>query len=237
MNVNFSTILASESETIVYLPGCPLYCRNCNTPQLVRENSFEERSVEELFFILKDSKNKRIYFKGGEPLMQGNALLELFKLLKREGFFIKIETSGFYGEELRYVTPYVDWVALDVKASLNVIDFGKAGGLHGDIFLSGLFKSIAFLENFKGVKEVRTTIIKGLNDSEEIIDEISKYVRFCDYYFLQEYNPENNLIPGCEGVSVERMNELGLEACKNVKNVFLRLKNGEELKVEIKRSV
>lgn len=232
MNVNFSTILASEDETTVYLPGCPLYCRNCSTPQLVRESGFEERSVEELFYILKESKSKRIYFKGGEPLMQGNALLELFKLLKRESFFIKIETSGYYGEELKYILPYVDWVGLDVKASLNIIDFGKAGGLHGDIFLSGLLKSIAFLESFKGVKEIRTTIIKGLNDSEETVEEISKYVRFCDYYFLQEFNPENNLIPGCDGVSIERMTELGKSAKKNVNNVWLRLKTGEEVKVE-----
>ena len=163
--------------------------------------------------------------------MQGNALLELFKLLKKEGFFIKIETSGYYGEELRYVLPYVDWICLDVKTSLNVIDFGRAGGLHGDIFLSGLLKSIAFLESFKGVKEIRTTIIKGLNDSEEIIDEISRYVRFCDYYFLQEFNPENNLIPGCDGVSVERMTELGKSAKKNVKKVLLRLKTGEEVEI------
>lgn len=232
MNVNFSTILASESETIVNLPGCPLYCRNCNTPQLVKDGGFEERSVEELFFILKESKSKRLYFKGGEPLMQGNALLELFKALKREGFYIKIETSGYYGEELKYLLPYLDWVALDVKASLNIIDFGKAGGLHGDIFLSGLLKSIAFLEKFQGVKEIRTTIIKGLNDSEDVIEEISKYVRFCDFYILQEYNPENNLIPGCEGVSLERMTELGKSAKKNVKNVWLRLKTGVEVEVE-----
>ena len=232
MKINFATILASDLETIIYLPGCPLYCRNCNTPQLVKEGRFEERSVEELFFILKESKSKRLYFKGGEPLMQGNALLELFKLLKKEGFFIKIETSGYYGEELKYVLPYVDWVALDVKASLNVIDFEKAGGLHGDIFLSGLLKSIAFLEGFNGVKEIRTTIIKGLNDSEETINEISKYVRFCDYYFLQEFNPENNLIPGCEGVSIERMKELGMIAKKNVKNVWLRLKTEVEIELE-----
>jgi pyruvate formate lyase activating enzyme len=232
MNVNFSTILASDSETIVNLPGCPLYCRNCNTPQLVKDGSFEERSVEELFFILRESKSKRLYFKGGEPLMQGNALLELFKALKKESFYIKIETSGYYGEELKYLFPFLDWIALDVKASLNIVDFGKSGGLHGDIFLSGLLKSIAFLENFKGVKEIRTTIIKGLNDSEDVIEEISKYVRFCDFYFLQEYNPENNLIPGCEGVSVERMIELGKVAKKNAREVFIRLKNGEELKIE-----
>ena len=55
---------------------------------------------------------------GGEPLMQGEFLLELLKMAKAEGVHTCIETSGFSSEKtIRAVAEYIDIFLFDIKAT------------------------------------------------------------------------------------------------------------------------
>jgi pyruvate formate lyase activating enzyme len=58
-----------------------------------------------------------IVFSGGEPLLQ-NSLLTCVLQMKDLGFFVALHTAGACPERLEQVLPYLDWVCLDLKASV-----------------------------------------------------------------------------------------------------------------------
>jgi len=160
-----------------------------------------------------------VVFSGGEPLKQANALLELCSWLKRDGFLIRINTPGYYAEELRELLNYVDCVSLDVKTKLDAGEYARAAGFGGDkaLLLSKILKSITFVENagWDVRKEFVTTIISGVNDSVETIEAICKEISFADQYVLKQYAPE----PG-NGIPLtpkEKMEELAAAAKKIVR--------------------
>ncbi|MDP2717794.1 MAG: radical SAM protein [Candidatus Micrarchaeota archaeon] len=204
MNLKFTSILANArdeyppySTDVVYLAGCPLRCGFCNVPDLLYTKTAEERSVAELaaYFIKKNSQ--AISLKGGEPSAQANALLELFRHLKGEGVRTKMETAGYYPEGIRALLPYLDYIAIDVKAKLDEKSYAEATGGKSDLALMQLFKTLAFVETteYPVFREMRMTIVPGLNDSAEAVQDVAMYVRkYCDLFVLQQFHPQGPLV-------------------------------------------
>lgn len=207
MKLNYASVLDYDVTRyprkvagVVFLSGCPLECGWCNTPLLLKRESAGEESTD--FFLEHFRKSREfidaVVFTGGEPLMQGNALFELCQRLKAQGFLIKIETSGYYPDALVELLPYVDYVAMDVKTRLEKDAYAKACNFKGDkeLLLSNVLRSLAFLET-KGksvFKELRTTILPGLNDSIEVVRDICSQIRFADLYALQAFEPSHDLV-------------------------------------------
>ena len=90
---------------VIFLQGCPLRCKFCHNPDTwdIKEKKIQE-SPEETLKKLKRYKN---YFgkkggvtvTGGEPLVQSEYVLELFKLCKQEGIHTALDTSGYIFNE------------------------------------------------------------------------------------------------------------------------------------------
>ena len=248
MNIKFSSVIdfsedawPGKTASVVYLAGCPLQCYWCNVPFLVnvQEGSYDSKPTD--FFVSHFSKLQAsvegIVFLGGEPFMQGNALNGLCKQLKAMGFALRTETSGFYPQDLRDLLPYLDYVALDVKAPLDEDSYATAASFTGDkrILLSKILSSLAFLEADKRVfKEIRTTLIPGLNDSVDAIEKICSQSSFADLYALQQFKPGGkgdfvNADYECgEPAPKEKMYELAYAAKKTFKEVLVRFNDGSE---------
>ncbi|HLD62619.1 MAG TPA: radical SAM protein [Candidatus Norongarragalinales archaeon] len=251
MNLKFSSIIdfsetawPGKTASVVYLAGCPLQCYWCNVPFLVTTSPDKFDSKPNSFFIEHFSKlqasTEGVVFMGGEPLMQGNAVLELSKILKHMGFAIRLETSGYYPESLRDLLPFVDYVQMDVKTPIDRDIYAKATAFRGDpeILVSKVLSSLAFLEAGKEskrvFKELRTTVVPGLNDTPEAIQSICEYCKFADLYALQQIHPgekggfvnEEFELP--EAPSKEKMYELAYAAKKTFKEVLLRFNDGSE---------
>ncbi|HIH20708.1 TPA: 4Fe-4S cluster-binding domain-containing protein [Candidatus Micrarchaeota archaeon] len=250
MNLKFASIIdlneaawPGKTSSIVYLSGCPLQCYWCNVPFLVNPKEGEFDSKPTSFFVEHFNKlqanTDAVVFMGGEPFMQSNALLELCKGLKHMGFKTRVETSGYYANELRDLLPYLDYVSMDVKVPLEEEGCAKTTAFKGDakILLSKLLSSMAFLESAKGKGtfiEMRTTVIPGLNDSIEAIQKICEDCRTADLYALQQFSPggkgsfvdweyENAAFP-----SKEKMYELAYAAKKTFQTVLIRYIDGTE---------
>ncbi len=201
MKLAFSTVVNGDAyaypgriSTVIRVTGGPLHC-----PFLPAAEGQDPVFSEETSFFVdlvssqaeEDGETTAVVFSGIEPLWQGNAVTELAKKLRENGFFVKIDTSGFYSNDLRGLSSIANYISIDYKHALKQELYIPLIGakVAFDVFQSNFLKSLVFLEHGKAYKEVRTTIISGVNDSVEAIEEIAKSIKFVDQYALQQFVP------------------------------------------------
>ncbi|MFV0468702.1 MAG: pyruvate formate-lyase-activating protein, partial [Dysgonomonas sp.] len=106
---------------VIFMQGCPLRCLYCHNPDTWSTNYPKiTMSPEEVFEEIKKVKNfiKKggITISGGEPLLQPDFILQLFKLCKEENLHTDIDTSGYVmNEKVKEVLAYTDLILLDIK--------------------------------------------------------------------------------------------------------------------------
>ncbi len=112
---------------VVFLQGCPMRCLYCHNPDSWAFNGGKETSVQELLKEIKKyknyfGKNGGVTVTGGEPLLQIDFVIELFKVLKKHKIHTCIDTSGvlFKNDEetlkkYNALLKYTDLVLLDIK--------------------------------------------------------------------------------------------------------------------------
>lgn len=216
--IDFSTIHYPEKiASVVYLAG----------------NPFKKEAFEEVFteadtsyflnhFKMLSEQVDAIVFTGVEPLQQANALRELCQALKQHAFLVRVDTCGYFPEELRELLPFLDVVSMEVKTRFEKEAYADILGFAGekDLLLSNVLRSIAFLESFNTLyKEFRTTIIPGKNDLQEIISSIAQQVSFADKYVIQQFSPLT---------SKQQLIELASSAKQFIASVSIKTLEGEE---------
>ncbi len=112
---------------VIFLQGCPMRCKYCHNPDTWQMNTGTEKTAEEVLqdFFKKQSfyKNGGVTVTGGEPLVQIDFVLELFRILKQHNIHTCIDTSGItyqpenhtYMKKLDALMDLTDLVMLDIK--------------------------------------------------------------------------------------------------------------------------
>lgn len=166
-------------RVVIFMQGCPLRCIFCHNPDTWNKNSNIKMTSKE---IVDEVRKYRSYielgggvtFSGGEPLYQSEFLLDMLKLCKKAGIHTCIDTSGTgYDEKyLDDILKYTDLVILDIK-SIYKEKYKEITGIDIDDF-----------ENFvKKLKEhnnkiwLRQVIIPGINDNEDYVLKLKKYIK------------------------------------------------------------
>ena len=85
-------ISLGKPSIFLRLAGCHLRCTWCDSKYTWERKSGKEMSIKEVLKEIKKYPCQHLVVTGGEPLLQQNALLELFKELK--DYYIEIETSA-----------------------------------------------------------------------------------------------------------------------------------------------
>jgi len=98
---------------------------------------------------------------GGEPTMH-KEIPKFLKKLKEKGFAVKLDTNGFFPRVLKKCLSHVDYVALDVKTSLE--KYRRLGAKDTADFL----RTVEILKNGKVEYEFRATVVPGFVDEEDI---------------------------------------------------------------------
>lgn len=84
---------------------CNLTCPWCDT----NYNQFEQWTLNKILAKVRSYSAKNIIITGGEPTIQPNLSL-LLNQLKKEGYFLAIETNG-----LKEIPPQIDYIATSPK--------------------------------------------------------------------------------------------------------------------------
>jgi pyruvate formate lyase activating enzyme len=122
---------------------------------------------------------------GGEPTMH-KELPKFLAKLKQRGFMVKLDTNGFYPEVLEECLPYVDYVAVDVKTSL---DKYKQLGAKDTV---GLMRTVEILKTGKVAYEFRTTAVPELVTAEDVTC-IGEIVKGAKTHAFQQFVPQDTL--------------------------------------------
>ncbi len=86
-------ILTGVVSVFVRFVGCNLRCKWCDEKFSLNTEASEEVAIPELIKKIKKYKCKNIVITGGEPLLHNDIIL-FTKELKKEGYFITIETNA-----------------------------------------------------------------------------------------------------------------------------------------------
>ncbi len=157
-----------------------LYCHNPDTWEIGKGH---EITTEDL--LAEYDKNRSFYKKGGitvtggEPLLQVDFLIDLFKKAKNENIHTCIDTSGItyspenvsYSQKLDELMKYTDLIMLDIKH----IDSEKHHRLTGKDN-----KNILLFAKYLEIKNiplwVRHIIVEGYTDDPEYLKELGRFI-------------------------------------------------------------
>lgn len=210
---------------VFFMSGCPLTCRYCHNVELLDDTT--EKSFEEIKHEIDSSADflDAVVISGGEPLMQTDALIEIFTYVRNIGLKTKLDTSGIYPDNLKRLLDLnlLDFVSLDVKTT-----FSKYRKITGSNVGFQVKKSMELINADDNVQlEARTTYVPTLHTKKDIInlaDEIE-----ADIYTIQQFRNKNVLDPALEDVEVP--NPHNLEAlAREVKSYFkgqVKIKSAE----------
>lgn len=152
-------------------------CRSCGAcadacPALAWEQIGREYTADQLMAeIRKDAvfyeqSGGGVTFSGGEPLMQGDLLLELLNRCKAEGFHTVVDTSGFTSAEMiTAAAKSTDLFLFDLKH----MDPVQHEALMG-VPLEPILDNLHLLRQMGASVWIRYPMIPGINDGEQALD-------------------------------------------------------------------
>ncbi len=180
---SFGTVDGPGIRYVLFMQGCPMRCLYCHNPDTWETGKGEEISAEEVIEEFK--KNRAFYSKGGitvtggEPLLQTEFLIELFKKAKEESIHTCIDTSGvtYNAENERYIKKldelmkYTDLVMLDIKHINNEKHIGLTGKEN-----NGILQFARYLEERNIPLWIRHVVVEGYTDSPEDLTALGEFI-------------------------------------------------------------
>ncbi len=160
---------------VVFLQGCPfkcLYCANPDTINPAEGKATVEQSIVDMAVSQKPFFGKRggITFSGGEPTVQAEALIPLFKELKAQGIHICVDTNGaVWNEHVEQLLKLADLVLLDVK-QINPERHRLLTGRSNEQTL----RTAAWLEEQGHPFWLRYVLVPGYSDAEEDMRQLGE---------------------------------------------------------------
>ncbi len=180
---SFGTVDGPGIRYVVFMQGCPLRCAYCHNPDTWQIGSGKEITSEEI--IAEYNKNRSFYKKGGititggEPLLQINFLIDLFKKAKADKIHTCIDTSGItfnpddssYISKLDELMDFCDLVMLDIKH----IDPEKHKVLTGKEN-SNILAFARYLEGKKISVWIRHIVVPNLTDNPDDLKRLGEFI-------------------------------------------------------------
>jgi pyruvate formate lyase activating enzyme len=180
----------------IFLGGCNFRCPFCHNSGLIGGDSKSLFSEEEIldFLIKRKGILEGVCITGGEPTL--TVELETFiRKIRELGYLIKLDTNGYRPDVLKKLITeeLLDYAAMDIKSGRE--HYKKASGT-GDLKISSVEESAAFLMENRIPYEFRTTVVKGIHTMGDFVD-IGNWLEGDSQYFLQNYvDSDQVLCPG-----------------------------------------
>ncbi len=210
----------NKVASVLYTPGCNLRCPFCHNWRIAVDPKppFLQEAVALEILGARKKYVDAVVVSGGEPTMH-KELPKFLAKLKEKGFQVKLDTNGFYPEVLEECLPYVDYVALDVKTSLEKYS------LLGAENTAGFQRAVEMLKTGKVEYEFRTTVVPEFVTAEDVvcIGEIAKGAKILAF---QQFVPHDTLDKRFENMqpyAPETIKEFAETMKKYTENIVLRV--------------
>lgn len=196
---------------IIFLQGCKMRCRYCHNPDTWRMDSDDMRSADAL---LDHAERYRAYWgsdggitvSGGEPLLQLDFLLELFKKAKLRGINTCIDTAGQpfsrgepFFSRFQELMQYTDLLLFDIK-HIDPVEHKALTAQPNDNILDCL----RYLSKIKKPVWIRHVIVEGITDNDEYLRKTREFIDSLD-------NVERVEALSYHGMGVYKWEKLGIK--------------------------
>lgn len=200
---SFGSVDGPGVRFVIFVSGCPMRCQFCHNPDTWNMKVGELRRTDEL---LKQALRYKTYWKdgggitvsGGEPLMQIDFMIELFRKAKEQGINTTIDTSGapftreepFFGK-FNELMKYTDLLLVDIKhiddeehrvltghSNWNILDMAE--------YLSEIQKPVWIRHVLVPERNDSDKWLKKLNDFISKLNNVKK-VEVLPYHTFGEY--------------------------------------------------
>lgn len=201
----FGAVDGPGIRTVFFMQGCPARCLYCHNPDSWAKEGGETITVEQVVHTAKRGipyyrEEGGVTFSGGEPLLQGEFLIEAMDALAAEGIRSVIDTSGTWIDE--FTKPAVErsqLLLLDIKHSSSQ-EFRKITDLNQD----NLYRIIDLANEADKPLWIRQVIVPGINDTEENIKALKEFVQ------VRVKHPYNIELLGYHNMAIEKWDKLGI---------------------------
>ena len=179
----FGSVDGPGIRFIVFLKGCKLRCKYCHNADTWDPNSEDMRTPDEL---LDFAERYRSYWgteggitvSGGEPLLQIDFLIELFKKAKERGINTCIDTAlqPFTREEpffskFEELMKYTDLLLVDIK-HIDKDEHIELTGLPND----NIFDGFKYLSDISKPIWIRHVLVPGITDDDEYLKRTREFI-------------------------------------------------------------
>lgn len=175
---SFSTLDGPGIRFVIFMQGCPLRCKYCHNRDTRDPKLGDVYTVDEVVNKIANykeyiGKSGGVTVSGGEPLLQIDFVIELFKKLKKQGIHTALDTSGFIDtDKLKDLLDYTDLVLLDLKAIED--------NTHKDLIGVSNEKILKFAKHLSDKQVpvwIRHVLVPGITDSEEQLTKLNGYIK------------------------------------------------------------
>lgn len=178
----FGSVDGPGVRFVVFLNGCAMrcqYCHNVDTWQMKEQNYTSDEVLEKaLRYRTYWKENGGITISGGEPLLQLDFVLDIFKKAKKKGIHLVLDTSGnpFTKEEpffskFEEILSLCDLVLLDIK-HIDTSAHQKLTAQPNDNILA----FATYLSDIQKSVWIRHVLVPGINDEEESLQRLASFV-------------------------------------------------------------
>lgn len=181
---SFGSVDGPGVRYILFLHGCPLRCKFCHNPdtwgnaKATMEMTPEEAVTKALKYKTYWGDQGGITISGGEPLLQIDFLLELFKLAKKAGINTCIDTSGgnFTREEpffskFNELMKYTDLLLVDIK-HINNEEHKELTGKGNENILD----MARYLSEINQPVWIRHVLVPENSDNDEYLMQLDEFI-------------------------------------------------------------
>ncbi len=226
----FGTVDGPGVRFVVFFQGCPMRCLYCHNPDSWSTKENKLFSVEEIinkYESVKEFCKGGITATGGEPTMQMEFLIELFKLAKQKNIHTALDTSGIMfnknnTEAFDTLIKYTDLVLLDIKhidddehkkltnhSNKNILDFAR------------------YLSNHNVPVWIRHVVVPQITYNEKYLKELGEFLSTLKNIKALDVLPYHDMaIPKYENLKLEYKLKstppLTKEEALNARNIILK---------------
>ncbi len=230
---------------VVFMQGCPMRCLYCHNPDSWDFNVNKKMSVSEILEkyenVKEFLKNGGLTLTGGEPLVQIDFAIELFRCAKEKNIHTTLDTSGVLFDKnntkkMDELMKYTNLVMLDIK-HIDPVEHHKLTG-HPN---NNILDYARYLSNKRIPVWIRHVVVPGVTYQKPYLIRLGEFLSTLDNIQALDVLPYHNMaIPKYESMGkdypLKNVPPLTKEQAIDARNIILDAMREAKLKEQKENS-